>query len=99
MAVLCSMATKETIAVACPDSPSKVRVWAENYGKKKDGTARFYAINGAYVFFIRDGLLTVEAGEGSFPAQIVWRGSVPREHARDYNDAINWIEEQLEATR
>lgn len=86
----------QTLALAHPDVHKRVRCWC-TYKELPDGMFDIYVINGAWSgkFNSREGSLIMEDG-WTASAEIVWMGEVPAEHDRNYNDAIGWINEQLQ---
>lgn len=86
----------QTLALAHPDNHRKVKCWC-NYEELKTGNYKIYVINGAWGgnYNPRDGSLVMDDGE-TIAAELVWMGEVPSPHNRDYNSAINWLDEQLQ---
>ena len=87
-----------TFAIGYAQAPTKVELWCEDHGRHPDGTRRFFVINGGWGGHLTpDGRLY--ACDGSSPVEgqvrLLWEGSVPPRLARDHNDAIAWIEDQL----
>lgn len=85
-----------TFAIGDPGS-AKVSLWCEGTPKpRKDGSIRFYVINGAWHGVLRDGLVLAERyPDRTWPGALLWSGDVPRPHGGDYNSAIAWIDAQL----
>lgn len=80
-------------------SGKTVELWCEvenRVGRRID----FYVINGAWRGSIEGDAVTVTGcvGNGAkhMPGRVLWEGSAPFSH-RDYNAAIAWIGEQVEA--
>lgn len=63
----------------------------------KNGELDFDVINGKWKGHLEvNGVLTVARTKEQFSdIRILWSGDVPHEHARNYNDAMAWIETQL----
>ena len=90
-------APKTTIALANPQRPHEVSLWCSVSAPRKDGSRRIHVINGEWEGRLTaDGEVIVEVTKSRCPVLLVWEGTVPTHHARDYNDAINWIETQLQ---
>lgn len=86
----------QTLALAHPDNPRKVRAWC-NYKELPAGIFEISCINGAWCgkFNMREGKLDMNNGT-TVPTEIVWMGEIPTPHGKDYNTAIPWINEQLQ---
>lgn len=99
----------KTFAIAHPDWPKTVSLWCGDEGKMKDGSRKFRVINGAWIGYLYpDNTLLVEATGTRTPAIVVWEGVVPKRaqygqvgsnddhYINGYNQAIRWIEEQIQ---
>lgn len=87
---------KITLALAAPNAPGNVLAWCDIEREHEDGRLDFFVINGHWRGTLyRDGTMSVGGQTETVPCIEVWRGRVPREHMRDYNAAIGWIEEQI----
>jgi hypothetical protein len=85
-----------SIAIAHPNTPTKVLLWCDVIEVKEDGTIVFDVINGLWEgSLFTDNTLLVHETEERFPAIKVWEGKVPKEHGKGYNDAIHWINTEL----
>lgn len=86
-----------TSTIAIGHRAGEVSIWCEIEREHEDGRLDFLVINGGWHGTLyADGTMSVGSSTEAVPAVLVWRGQVPREHARDYNAAITWIEEQIE---
>jgi hypothetical protein len=79
--------------IAIADSEGRVDLWCDYNGLDEDGSIRFSVINGAWDGRFKDNMVYVEYTKSSFPGHLVWAGSAK---GRDYNDAISWIQEQID---
>ena len=89
---------ERTFAIGYAQAPTKVELWCEDHGSHPDGTRRFFVINGGWGGHLTpDGQLYAnDSGRVAVAqARVLWEGSVPPRLARDHNDAIAWIEDQL----
>jgi hypothetical protein len=85
-----------SIAIARPDTPTKVLLWCTVTEVKEDGTIVFDVINGCWAgSLFTDNTLLVHGTEDRLPAIKVWEGKVPKEYGIDYNKAICWINTEL----
>lgn len=80
----------ETVAIG---QGSRVDLWCEVRGETDD-TLDFWVINGEWSGTWSDGTVEVGRNGRKYPAQILWRGVVPKEITH-YNAAIEWISRQL----
>lgn len=78
------------IAIADPDG--RVNLWCDVTSINEDGSIDFYVINGAWDGRYHNGTVFVEYTKATFPAMLVWVGKAKY---GDYNDAIPWIQEQI----
>ena len=83
-----------TIAIANPDTPTKVNLWCKVEKVLEDGSIKFYVINGAWegILYTNNTFKVKDTGM-IFPGMKVWEGEVPGK--RDYNEAIHWINGEL----
>jgi hypothetical protein len=75
----------------------EVSIWARSLGSFKGGF-KFEVLNGGWTGTFRrePSTITLHSHEASaYHTELLWEGSVPRPFSDDYNDAINWIEQQL----
>lgn len=56
---------------------------------------RFEVINGGWSGKVTPDGIFVEETKATLPGDVIWRGEVPAPFNRDYNDAIRWIEDEL----
>jgi hypothetical protein len=82
-----------TLAIAHEDSKN-VTVWATDIGHCAEGR-KFDAINGGWSGVITsDGFVIVEGNVADKRrGRIAWEGIVPEKFSRDYNLAMDWIEQ------
>jgi hypothetical protein len=96
----------ETIAIGHPgwdsDWKHKVPIWASIESETSD-EIEFWVINGCWngTFYPKRNELILKEYSDQPPIQaiLVWRGEVPKEFSRDYNDAIDWISLQIVVDR
>ena len=85
-----------TFAFALRSDPErKVRFWCERLTGQ-----RYLVLNGGFEFILSKGRTAkiedrIEAPE----VELVWSGKVPKPHGSHYNDAIAWIQAQLDAEK
>ena len=87
----------KTLGISHPSDPKKVRVWAEIRGKDDIGE-RFECLNGSwYGWLINErAQLKIDVYEESVhPCIVVWEGEIPYSYSYNYNEAIRYIEEQI----
>lgn len=80
----------ETVAIG---QGSRVDLWCEIISENEDELV-FYVLNGDWRGKWVDGTLEMEVNGRKHPAQILWRGVVPKEITH-YNAAIEWISRQI----
>lgn len=91
--------------IAIADTTGKVSLWCSVNSINEDGSIDFYVINGAWSGRYHNGQVYVEYTKATLPGMLVWSGVAGlREHTDGkwskypdihYNDAINWIEDQI----
>ena len=89
----------KTFAIG-PETGKLATIWCEYSLPIGAGSlTKFTCINGAWNGAYQAGMgVRVQDSLHFLPAKIVWEGEVPREFARDYNDAIAWINAQIESS-
>lgn len=79
------------IAIAYSDG--KVGIWCDVENINEDGSIDFWVLNGAWKGRYHNNTVFVEYTKATFPAMLVWVGSAK---GIDYNEAIAWIQEQID---
>ena len=92
--------------IAITDNTGKVQLWCYHEGMDEDGAIRFRVINGAWDGKFKDNTVYVNDTKASYPGFLVWAGIAGlKEHENHkwsrtpdyhYNDAIQWIQEQID---
>lgn len=81
--------------IAIADATGRVNLWCEHNGMNEDGSIKFWVINGAWYGTYHDGQVYVEYTKPTFPGILVWAGKA-KFNAGHYNEAIRWIQEQID---
>lgn len=92
-------------AITHPNRPQDVSILASpRANRSKDKERRyFYCENGCWSGYLKDGMVHVEGSDKpTGPGIVVWEGELPESVGKTkwsdwYNDAINWIREQINA--
>lgn len=93
--------------IAIADINGKVNLWCYHNGTDEDGFIRFGVINGAWDGKFKDNEVYVDYTERLFPGFIVWAGEAAglKQHEDGkwsrfsdghYNEAIEWIQKQID---
>lgn len=70
-------------------------VWCENKGLDENGRVKGYVLNGGWMGSFTPTSCIVEGTDDEISGHIVWIGNVPCEYSTDYNEAIDWIVNQV----
>jgi hypothetical protein len=83
--------------IAIADTTGKVSLWCSVTSINEDGSIDFYVINGAWSGRYDNGKVFVEYTKATYPGFLVWVGQAKyrSDGGQDYNDAIPWIQEQI----
>lgn len=86
------------MALAHADNPKKVSIWC-TYTKAtfEDDTLLIEVINGEWTAHLIERKRLLELHHRvDYPVVVVWEGEVPYPYDRGYNEAMKWIQEQIE---
>ena len=82
----------KTFAIAnTKDAPTSL--WCSDDRISEKGR-HFNVLNGGWDGIIKDESIYVKATKEYFKGVVVWEGVVPANISRNYNDAINYIDQQ-----
>lgn len=82
-----------TYAISAPEVKHDL-IWAT--GHDSEGLIEFTARDGScYGVFWPTGLINVAGAHGSWPAELVWQGEVPKPFSLNYVSAVSWIKTQV----
>jgi hypothetical protein len=93
----------KTFAIGFPGTHI-IHAWCFETGRTSYGAVTFDVINGAWSGELTEGgVMTITSYEGTAHQAVVrWAGEVPlginTRMGRDYNEAITWIQEQVDAS-
>ncbi len=82
-----------TYAISAPEVKHDL-IWAT--GHDSDGVIKFTTRDGSCDgVFWPEGRINVAGTHGSWPAELVWQGEVPKPYSLNYASAVSWIKTQI----